>query len=97
MLERENRKLTGQFTGIIRELEKQKAAIDRALEALRELYGLDTGWTFYTPFSISHSMPEPAVMSRKEKKRSAAQRRKMAEGQRLRWERIRAEADRVPF
>jgi hypothetical protein len=81
--------LTGQFNGIIRELEQQAKAIDRALSALREIDGAGTE-------PATASIEKPAT-GRKGKKRTAAQRRKMAEGQRERWRRIRAEADRVPF
>jgi hypothetical protein len=75
--------LTGQFNGIIRELEKQKAAIERALDALGRIDGATR------PATASIEKP---VTGRKGKKRTAAQRRKMAESQRLRWKRIRAEA-----
>jgi hypothetical protein len=83
-----------EITSIITLLEQRKTAIDRALTALREVDGLDTGWTFYTPFSTSYSMPEPEVTTgRKGKKRSAAVRKRMKEAQQLRWARIRGESE----
>ena len=78
--------MTSQIASIIRELEKRKAALETALEALAEIDG-----------AVTEPAIEKPATGRKGKKRTEAQRRKMAEGQRLRWERIRAEADRVPF
>jgi hypothetical protein len=88
MAEWENRKMTDLISAAIRELQHRKAALEKALEALREMDG-DTGGP-----SASVSIP---ATGRKGKKRSAAVRKRMREAQRARWERIRAEADRVPF
>ncbi len=83
--------MTEGFASIIRELEQRRTAIDKALMALREVDGVATPGTT-EPASIA----KPAS-TRKGRKRSAAVRKRMKEGQRLRWERLRAEADRVPF
>ena len=79
--------MTNKLAIIIRELEQKVRAIDRALIALRSIVGTES----------PEAGIEKPVSTRHGKKRSAAQRRKMAESQRLRWKRIRAEADRVPF
>jgi hypothetical protein len=79
------------IASIINSLEDRRAAIDLALVALREVDGiaaLDT--------TESASIGKPAS-TRKGRKLSAAVRKRMKEGQRLRWERIRADADKVPF
>jgi hypothetical protein len=64
------------FATIIESLEKQKAAIDKALAALREVNGVTAA-----PAPIAASEPT----GRKGKKRTAEQRKRMAEAQRLRY------------
>jgi 3-oxoacyl-(acyl-carrier-protein) synthase len=81
--------LTDLISGVILLLEKRKAALETALKALGAIDGVTTE-------PATASIEKPAT-GRKGKKRTAAQRRKMAEGQRERWKRIRAEADKVPF
>jgi hypothetical protein len=67
-------------------LEARKAAIDRALVALREIND-DT-----PPAWVTGNKPAASPAKRKGFKRTAAQRRKMAESQRLRFARQRGEA-----
>ena len=78
--------MTDALQGIIKQLERQKTAIERALLALREVE---------VPATISQV--EPATMlevpARKGKKRSAAVRKRMKEAQRLRWAKIRGESE----
>jgi len=64
-------------------LEARKAAIDRALFALREVNGDVPAWV------TGSTAASPA---KRKFKRSAEQRRRMAESQRLRWARQRGEA-----
>ena len=72
------------FTGIIDQLEKRKAAIERALAALREANGV-----------AATAQVEPATMPEaptgKWKKFSAAARRRMALAQKARWAKIKGE------
>ena len=69
------------FASIIDQLEKRKAAVERALAALREVDGLAMA-----------ARVEPAAMPKaatgKRKKFSAAARRKMALAQKARWAKI---------
>jgi hypothetical protein len=75
--------MTDSFTGIIKELERRKTAIDRALTALRGIEGIEAPAPA-SPASV------PAV--RKGKKRSAAVRKRMKEAQQLRWAKIRGDS-----
>ena len=86
---RESKNMTSQWAIIIRELERKVTVIDRALEALRGIDGIESP-------DAEASIEKPASF-RKGKKRSAATRRKMKAAQRARWKRIRAEADKVSF
>jgi hypothetical protein len=78
--------MTQGFTGIIDQLERQKAAIERALAALREVGEVDA------PIKASAATPTTAETSGR-KKRSAAVRKRMQEAQRLRWAKIRGESE----
>ncbi len=70
------------LTSVISQLEQRKTAIDRALMALRQVEGSDA----HTPATAETS-------GRKGKKRTAAQRRRMAEGQRKRYAALRGESE----
>ena len=78
--------MTDQLASIIKSLEQQKTAIDRALSALREVDGIAASDT-----TASASIAKPAS-ARKGKKRSAAVRKRMKEAQLLRWAKIRGES-----
>jgi hypothetical protein len=80
--------MTDSLNGIITQLERQKAAIDRALVALRQIDESDAP----TPASTGTTVI-PEVSGRKGKKRTAAQRRRMAEGQRKRYAALRGESE----
>jgi len=69
------------LSGIIKQLERQKTAIDRALAALQGIEG------------VSASASGTGVPARKGKKRSAAVRKRMKEAQQLRWAKIRGESE----
>jgi hypothetical protein len=76
------------FTGIINQLEQQKAAIERALAALREIEGIAT------PAMAKEIRPAtPEAPTRKRKKFSAAARRKIALAQKARWAKIKGEIE----
>jgi hypothetical protein len=77
--------MTEGFPGIIDQLERQKAAIERALAALREV---DPSVATKAELAIT---PEAPV--RKHSKRSAAVRRRMALAQKARWARIKGETE----
>lgn len=71
--------MTHPFKDIITRLEKQRASIERALTALREVGEIDD--TGREALSIA-----PTKAKRKGKRKvSAEARARMAEGQRLRW------------
>lgn len=70
--------MTEGITGIIDQLERQKAAIERALAALREV---DPS----VAARAEHAAATPEAPARKRRKRSAAVRRKMALAQKARW------------
>ena len=74
--------MTDGLTSIITTLERQRAAIERALSALREVGGVPTSSPIGGQVSI-----------RKGKKLSAAVRKRMQEGQRLRWARVRGKSE----
>ena len=74
--------MTDGLTSIITTLERQRAAIERALSALREADGVPTSSPIGRQVSI-----------RKGKKLSAAVRKRMQEGQRLRWARVRGKSE----
>ncbi len=74
------------FTGIIDQLERQKAAIERALAALREV---DPS----VAARAEHAAATPEVPTRQRRKRSAAVRRKMALAQKARWAKIKGEIE----
>ena len=76
--------MTDSFTGIIEGLERQKAAIDRALAALREI---DSA----APAPKAAPAATPEAPTRKRRKFSAAARRKMALAQKSRWAKIKGE------
>lgn len=71
--------MTESLNGIIADLERQKVAIERALEALRGLDG--------TPAPPLESQPAamPAIPTPKRRRFSAAARRRMALAQKARW------------
>jgi electron transport complex protein RnfC len=77
--------MTEVFTGVIDQLERQRAAIERALAALREIDA---------PAPAVQVAPAaaPEAPTRKRKKFSAAPRRKMALAQKLRWAKIKGES-----
>src|SRR6266566_7262833 len=77
--------MTEQLASIITTLERQKAAIDRALMALREVDGV--------PATAPASIAKSEVATRKGKKRSAAVRKRMQEAQRARWAKIKGESE----
>jgi hypothetical protein len=70
--------MTEGFPGIIDQLERQKAAIERALAALREV---DPS----VAARAEHAAATSEAPTRKRRKRSAAVRRKMALAQKARW------------
>jgi hypothetical protein len=76
--------MTDSFTGIIEQLERQKAAIDRALAALREVDSAAAAPKVESPAT-------PEAPTRKRRKFSAAARRKMALAQKSRWAKIKGE------
>jgi hypothetical protein len=76
------------FTGIIHQLEKQKAAIERALAALREIEDIAA------PAAAAEIRPAaPEAPTHKRKKFSVATRRKMALAQKARWAKIKGEIE----
>lgn len=75
--------MTNGLTGIIAELEQRRAAIERALAALREFDASATA----TQIESS----EPVAPTLKRRSFSAAVRRKMALAQQARWARIKGE------
>ena len=75
--------MTDGLTSIITTLERQRAAIERALSALREVDGVP----------ISPSIGGHKVSPRKGKNLSAAVRKRMQEAQRLRWARVRGKSE----
>ena len=77
------------LNGIIAQLERQKAAIERALAALREVD---------PPATAAQADPAatPEAPARKRRKFSAAARRKMALGQKARWAKINGEVEPQP-
>ena len=79
------------LASIIKSLEQQKAAIERALSALREVDGIPTYGT-----KASASTAKTEVTTRKGKKRSAAVRKRMQEAQRTRWAKIKGESEPEP-
>ena len=83
--------MTDGLASIITTLERQKAAIERALSALREVDGIPT---LGTRASASIAKPEPS--ERKGKKRSAAIRKRMQEAQRARWAKIKGGSEPEP-
>jgi hypothetical protein len=87
----ENHQMTDGLASIITTLERQKAAIERALSALREVDGIPT---LGTRASASIAKPEPS--ERKGKKRSAAIRKRMQEAQRARWAKIKGGSEPEP-
>jgi hypothetical protein len=80
--------MTDTFAGIIDQLEQRKAAIERALAALREVDV--TG-------SAAEVKPAaaPEASTGKRKKFSAAARRRMALAQKARWAKIKGEIEAV--
>jgi len=76
--------MTDSFAGIIDRLERQKAAIDRALAALREVDSPAAA-----PKVESAATPDASIHRRR--KFSAAARRKMALAQKSRWAKIKGE------
>jgi hypothetical protein len=76
--------MTDSFTGIIDRLERQKAAIDRALAALREVDSAAVA-------PKVEPAATPDAPTRKRRKFSAAARRKMALAQKSRWAKIKGE------
>jgi len=80
--------MTDQLTSIITLLEQRKTAIENALTALREIGGA-TAPTQVTATSTA-TVETPG---RKGKKRTAEQRRRMAEGQRKRYAALRGESE----
>ena len=80
--------MTSQLATIVRELETKLTAINKALDALREVDGdIDIE-------TVETSIPEP---TKTRKKFSAETRRKMRLSQLARYKRARAEANKVPF
>jgi hypothetical protein len=76
--------MTEGFAGIIKQLERQKTAIDHALAALREIDGIAT------PATVTGTTA-PKAPTGKRRKFSAAVRRKMALAQKARWSKIKGE------
>jgi hypothetical protein len=74
--------MTDSFTGIIDQLERQKAAIERALAALGEV---DPSVATKPELAIT-----PVAPARKHRKRSAAVRRRMALAQKARWAKVKS-------
>lgn len=73
---------------LIKTLERQKAAIDRALAGLREIEGDVPEWVTGSTATAS----TPATTKSARKKRSKAVREKMRQSQLLRYARMRGEA-----
>jgi hypothetical protein len=86
---RENHRMTDALSGIITRLGEQKAAIERALAALRGVDGL---------FMEQEGEPPVAATApaRKRRKFSAATRKKMALAQRARWSGVKGEIEAPP-
>lgn len=76
--------MTDSLNGIIKQLERQKTAIERALRALREVDGPATT-------AKDEGVPAPGSPIRKRRKFGAASRRKMALAQKARWAKIKGE------
>jgi len=74
------------FAGIIDQLEKRKAAIDRALAALRKVDGIAEA-------ARIEPAATPEAPRGKRKKFSAAARRRMALAQKARWAKIKGETE----
>ena len=79
--------MTEGLASIITQLERQKAAIDRALVALREIEGITAPGTAAPNLAVT-----PEASTRKGRKLSAVVRKRMKEAQQLRWERMRGES-----
>ena len=75
--------MTEAIAGIISDLELRRAALDKAITALREIDD-DTPPAWVTSSSTAKLKPG----ARKGKKRSAAARKRMAEAQRRRWQKV---------
>ena len=82
--------MTEGFSSIIKSLEQQKAALDRAIAALREIDGTPPDWVTGPVTKTTRQ----EISARKGKKRSAAVRKRMREAQQARWKRIKGEAAR---
>lgn len=80
------------LTGIINQLEQQKAAIERALAALREIEDIAAPSTA----AEIRTAATPEASSRKRKKFSTAARRKMGLAQKARWAKIKGEVEPPP-
>jgi hypothetical protein len=80
--------MTEGFASIVTELERQKAVIDRALAALREIGGIGA-----PDAAVSTLASIPEASARKGQKRSAAVRERMKEAQQLRWAKKRGESE----
>jgi hypothetical protein len=80
--------MTDGLASIITQLERQRAAIDRALVALREVEGSDAP-NAQAPASTA----TVETSGRRGKNRSAAARRKMALAQKARWAKIGGESE----
>jgi hypothetical protein len=77
--------MTDSFTALIAQLERQKAAIERALTALQDVD---------TPATAAHSGPAAAPQAPRHRRRfSPAARRKMALAQKARWAKIKGEIE----
>lgn len=76
--------MISQMASIIALLENRRKAIDRALVALREIDDDVPEWV------RGSSSVSASARAKVPKKRSAAARKRMAEAQRKRWERIRS-------
>jgi hypothetical protein len=76
------------FASMITQLEQRKAAIDRALAALREVDGITAPGT--TAPTAKTAAPE--VPAQKRRNLSAAARKRMKEAQQLRWSKTRSES-----
>jgi hypothetical protein len=86
--------LTEGLASIIARLEHQKAAIERALAALREVDGSETPAMPASRNTVTKRAAdvEPAA-AKKRRRISAAARRKMALGQKARWAKIKGETE----
>ena len=78
--------MTEGLNGIIKQLERQKTAIERALAALREVDATATA-------AQVEPAATPEAPARKRRKFSAASRRKMALAQQARWAKIKGETE----